>query len=49
MSRRDSWWRAYDEYGQWGFTDRGAYLAMAAMAAMLLIAAWLEGALGCLA
>lgn len=38
-----------DEYGQWGFTDRGAYLALSACAALLLLAAWLEGALGCLA
>lgn len=49
MIRRDSWWRTWDEYGQWSFTEPATYVVVALMGAVLLLAAWLEGAWGCLA
>lgn len=36
-----------DDYGQWGFTDRGAYLALSACAALLLLAGHLSYVWGC--
>ena len=36
-----------DEYGQWGFTTRGAYLALSACAALLLLAGHLSYVWGC--
>lgn len=45
--RHDSWWRTYDEYGQWSFAGWGAIAALGVMLAMILLAqqlAWMLGA-----
>ena len=36
-----------DDYGQWGFSDRGAYLALSVCAVLLLLAAHLSYVWGC--